>query len=127
MTHSNPLLAKYEEIHGKKEEPKKVELEGTASITKEQVEEIAKYLTRNNYSVTSAAYSGSAITKATHIPTIKSYDSHSGEDCFLQIAEKIKNKDAVVTSMTMNTLSRGYFSSGLQTVTFEVNVYDIGN
>jgi len=121
---TNPLIAKWEEIHGKKEEAKKVELTSTIAITKtkEEVDEIAKYLIPNSLPsvTTSSAYSGSAITKANHIPTIKSYDHHSVEDCFLQIAEKIKNKDAVVTSMTMN---RGSFSIG-KTITFEVNVYD---
>ena len=47
-----------------------------------------------------------AITAANHIPppfkTLTSYDTHSVEDSFLQIAEKVKNKEAKVVSMHMN-------------------------
>jgi D-arabinose 5-phosphate isomerase GutQ len=53
-----------------------------------------------------------------------SYDPHSGEDSFLQIAEKVKNKDAKVTSVTLNRDSVGLFTTGKTTITFEVEVWD---
>jgi len=63
----------------------------------------------------------------THITPNKkltSYDPHSIEDSFLQIAEKVKNKDVKVTSVTLNRDSVGLFTTGLTTITFEVQVYD---
>jgi len=65
---TNPLLAKYEELYGKKEEPKKVEYEFPKKIT----------------------------TKLT------THDIDSINDSFLQISEKIKNKEAQVCSMNMD-------------------------
>lgn len=101
---SNPLLQKYEEIYGKKEEPKPDYYKGEKSYA-EKLEELRDTST---------------------IPTKKltSYDPHSGEDSFLQVAEKIKNKDARVTSVTLNRDSVGVFATGLTTITFEVQVWD---
>ena len=128
---SNPLIAKYEELYGKKEEPKKeepkkVEFEGTVRLSQEQMDIVSKYLTDpKNYSTTSVTTpttispnSVGAITAANHIPppfkTLTSYDTHSVEDSFLQIAEKVKNGEARVTSMSMN------MEHYRRSVTFEV-------
>ena len=87
---TNPLLQKYEELYGKKEEPKKVEYEFPKD------------------------YNGQFIT----------HDTHSGNDSFLQIAEKVKNKEAQVTSVSYIQDRVGVFSTGLTTITFEVQVWD---
>ena len=63
-------------------------------------------------------------TSTIPIKKLTSYDPHSGEDSFLQVAEKIKNKDARVTSVTLNRDSVGVFATGLTTITFEVQVWD---
>jgi hypothetical protein len=109
----NPLLQKYEEIYGKKEEP----------VVEEKYEmppewDVRSVTTSNNPYIN---------TKSNHIPITKltSYDPYSGEDSFLQIAEKVKNKDARVTSVTLNRDAvGGIFSTGLTTITFEVQVWD---
>jgi hypothetical protein len=112
MTHSNPLIAKWEEIYGHKEKPKPDYYKGEKSYA-EELEELRDTSTIPITELTST------------IPTKKltSYDPHSGEDSFLQIAEKIKNKDARVTSITLNSDSVGVFTTGLTTITFEVQVY----
>lgn len=128
---SNPLIEKYFEIYPeKKEKPKKVELEGTVKLSEEQMDIVSKYLTTpNNYSTTSVTgvnpNSVSATTAANHIPKLTSYDTHSAENYFLEVAEKIKNKNAKVTSITLNSDRAGLFTTGMTTVTFEVQVYDI--
>ena len=55
---------------------------------------------------------------------ITSYDPQSGEDSFLQIAEKVKNKDARVTSVTINRDVVSNFFAGMTKITFEVQVWD---
>lgn len=114
---SNPLIDKYFELYPeKKEEPKKEYL----ALSEEQMDVVSKYLTTpDKYSTVSVTNvnpnSVSAITAANHIShpfkTLTSYDRHSGEDSFLQIAEKIKNKDARVTSVTLNRDSVGLFTT----------------
>ena len=101
---SNPLIAKYEEIYGQKEEPKPDYYKGEKSYA-EELEELRD-------------------TSTIPITKLTSYDPHSGEDSFLQVAEKIKNKDARVTSVTLNRDSVGVFATGLTTITFEVQVWD---
>ena len=110
---TNPLLQKYEELYGKKEEPKKVEDEPSF---KEKLKELRDTSTVpvNTPNIT---------TKANHIPSLITYDVNSGEDSFLQIAEMVKNKDARVTSVTLSRDAvGGLFSTGLTTITFEVQV-----
>ena len=84
---TNPLLQKYEELYGKKEEPKKEE-------PKKVEYEFPK------------DYNGQFIT----------HDTHSGKDSFLQIAEKIKNKQAQIYSMNMDIDQQ----TRTQRITFEV-------
>jgi hypothetical protein len=114
---TNPLLQKYEELYGKKEEPKPDYYRGEKSYA-EELEELRDTSTIpvNTPNIT---------TKANHIPSLITYNPHSGEDSFLQIAEKVKNKDARVTSVTLNRDAvGGIFSTGLTTITFEVQVWD---
>ena len=121
---SNPLLAKYEEIYGKKEEPKKIEITGTTQISEQQMDVLSKYL--KDYSVSTSTPTGADFfdnkTNGSNIPKITSYDPYSGEDSFLQIAEKVKSKDARVTSVTLNRDDAGPYYMGKTTITFEVEV-----
>ena len=84
---TNPLLQKYEELYGKKEEPKKEE-------SKKVEYEFPK------------DYNGQFIT----------HDIDSINDSFLQIAEKVKNKEAQVYSMNMDM----DYSCRTKRITFEV-------
>lgn len=105
MTHTNPLIAKWEELHNpKKEEP----------VVEEKYEmppewDVRSVTTSNNPYIN---------TKSNHIPITKltSYDNESLNDGFLQIAEKVKSKEAQVFSMNMDIdqLSR------TKRITFEV-------
>jgi len=101
---TNPLLQKYEELYGKKEEP----------VVEEKYEmppewDVRSVTTSNNPYIN---------TKSNHIPITKltSYDNESLNDGFLQIAEKLKNKEAQVSSMNIDIdqLSR------TKKITFEV-------
>ena len=104
-TSNNPLIDKYNEIYKpKKEEPKPDYYRGEKSYAEELEEH------RDTSTI---------LTKK-----LTSYDPHSGENSFLQVAEKIKNKDARVTSVTLNRDSVGVFTTGLTTITFEVQVWD---
>lgn len=111
---SNPLLAKYEELYGKKEEPKKVPEDFKTKLAE----------LRDTSTIPSVATSNTGITAANNIPKLVSYDPHSAESYFLEVAEKIKNKDAKVTSVGIERDCVGVFSSGMQTITFEVMLYD---
>jgi len=123
---SNPLIAKWEELYGqKKEEPEKVELEETTQISEQQMDVLRKYL--KDYSVSTSTPTGADFfdnkTNGSNIPKITSYDPYSGEDSFLQIAEKVKSKDARVTSVSMERDITGNFYTGMTTITFEVQVW----
>ena len=112
MTHTNPLIAKWEELHNPKEEPK---------LQKTHTEELKEL--RDTSCV--PANTPNIITKANHIPSLITYDVDSGKDSFLQIAEKIKNGKAKVSSVYINADTSGAFSTGLRTYTFEVMDWDI--
>ncbi len=121
---TNPLIEKYNELYGKKEEPKPDYYKGEKSYA----EELEKLEFPPEWSTTSVTTpttinpnSASAITAANLPPppfkTLTSYDTHSVEDSFLQIVEKVKNKEAKVVYMSMNM---EHFN---KSVTFEVQVY----
>jgi hypothetical protein len=115
---NNPLLAKWEEIHGKKkEEPKPKIIDEVGSIPSKEVIEKLRQLQPNSKVI-------SSISTSPNPPSLVSYDPQSGEDSFLQIAEKVKNKEARVTSVTLNRDSVGLFTTGKTTITFEVEVWD---
>jgi hypothetical protein len=114
VTHSNPLLQKYEELYGKKEPPKMPRIEDY-----EGEETIAEELKELRDTSTVPANTPNIITKENHIPSLKTYDVDSGKDSFLQIAEKIKNGKAQVVSMSMER----DIMSGTK-ITFDVYVND---
>jgi hypothetical protein len=103
MTNPHPLLQKYEELYGKKEEPKKVEYELDPEFVK-QLENKSTLPT-------------DPTTKK--LSTLVSYDIDDGRDSFLQVAEKIKKGEAKVSSMSMERdIMEG------TSITFEVRVWD---
>ena len=110
---NHPLIAKWEELHNpKKEEPKP---------QKTHTENLKELRDTSTVPVNTP----NITTKANHIPSLITYDVDSGKDSFLQIAEKIKNKNAKVTSVTLNRDAvGGIFSTGRTTITFEVEVWD---
>jgi hypothetical protein len=93
---TNPLLQKYEELYGKKEEPKPDYYKGEKSYA-EELEELRD-------------------TSTIPITKLTSYDNESLTDGFLQIAEKLKNKEAQVYSMNIDI----DHSSRTKRITFEV-------
>ena len=101
---TNPLLQKYEELYGKKEEP----------VVEEKYEMPPEWDVRGVTTTNAPNYN----TKANHIPITKltCYDNESLNDGFLQIAEKLKNKEAQVFSMNMDI----DHSSRTKRITFEV-------
>lgn len=81
----NPLLQKYEELYGKKEPPKMPRIEDY-----EGEETIADELKKSNF------------IKAKNPKTsLTTYDPDSVNVSFQQIAEKVKNGEAQVSSMNM--------------------------
>ena len=106
---NNPLIDKWEEIYGKKEEPKpepkKVEYEIPAEI--------------KNLSITSGTTTNNpnTITAVNPLAYNKTYSSVIGDDEFLRVADKIQKGEAKVVSTSMNL---EHFA---KSVTFEVQVY----
>ena len=111
---TNPLIQKYEELYGKKEEPKPDYYKGEKSYA-EELKEL-----RDTSCV--PANTPNIITKANHIPSLTTYDVDSGKDSFLQIAEKIKNGKAQVASMSMEIDSMSIMRNK---IIFEVYVDDL--
>jgi hypothetical protein len=93
---TNPLIQKYEELYGKKEPPKMPRIEDY-----EGEETIADEL------------------KKSKSQKLTSYDLDSGKDAFLQIAEKVKNGEAQVSSMSTEMDMMGVLIAGTK-ITFEV-------
>ena len=91
---TNPLLQKYEELYGKKEEPK------PQKTHTEELKELRD-------------------TSTIPIKKFTSYDIDSVKDSFLQVAEQIKNGEAKVSSMSME---RDMMSG--TSITFEVQMWD---
>jgi hypothetical protein len=123
MTHSNPLLQKYEELYGKKEKPKVIKAEEfEGEVTLAQVENAFKKWDSiaSNLTTPSVATSNTGIAKAS---TIKSYDKHSANDAFLELAEKVKNGTAQVKCVSLQVDAIGGFSCGKR-ITFEVYDYE---
>ena len=97
---TNPLIDKFYELHPeKKEKPKPDYYKGEKSYA-EELKELRD-------------------TSTIPITKLTSYDTHSTEDSFLQVSEKIKNGEAKVSSMSMERdIMYG------TTITFEVLVWD---
>ena len=112
---TNPLIAKWEELNKKKEPPKLPKIEdyaGEKTIANELKE-------RKVISVSNASVSYNPKP-----PSLITYDVDSGKDSFLQIAEKIKNGKAKVSSVSITADAVGGFNTGLRTYTFEVMEWD---
>jgi hypothetical protein len=108
---TNPLLQKYEELYGKKEEPKP---------QKTHTEELKELRDISTVPVNTP----NIITAKNAFTSFKTYDPPSGEDSFLQIAEKVKNKKAQVVSMSMEMGHPIGKCLIPKTLTFEVIVYE---
>ena len=94
---TNPLIDKFYELHPeKKEEPKPDYYKGEKSYA-EELEELRD-------------------TSTIPITKLTSYDNESLIDNFLQIAEKLKNKEAKVYSMNVDI----DYSYRTKRITFEV-------
>ena len=85
---TNPLLQKYEELYGKKEEPK------PQKTHTEKLKELRDISTVpvNTPNIT---------TKANPMLSLTSYDYDSGKDSFLQTAEKVEKGQAKVSSVSV--------------------------
>ena len=85
---TNPLLQKYEELYGKKEEPK------PQKTHTDKLKELrdTSCVPVNTPNIT---------TKANHIPSLTTYDVDSGKDSFLQTAEKVEKGQAKVSSVSV--------------------------
>ena len=123
---TNPLIAKYEELYGKKEEPKPQQppiveyFDEVGSIpSQEQTDTLNKYLENLNISYVppqSVATSNTGITAANPYPKFTTYDNESLNNSFVQIAKKVKNKQAQVCTMNMDYEHH----TRTQRITFEV-------
>jgi hypothetical protein len=78
---TNPLIEKYNELYGKKEEPKPDYYKGEKSYA-EELEKLRD-------------------TSTIPVSKIKSYDINSVNVSFHQVVEKVKNGEAQVSSMSM--------------------------
>lgn len=112
---TNPLIAKYEELYGKKEEPKpepkKVVYEIPAEI---------KNLSITSGTTTNNPYATTAVNQLTsYNKTYSSFIGHNeiGNDEFLNVADKIQKGEAKVVSTSMNL---EHFT---KSITFVVQVY----
>jgi hypothetical protein len=123
---TNPLIDKFYELHPEKKEPPKLPkieyIDEVGPTPSQEVIEKLRLLQPDSKVISSTGTSSIEINPKP--PSLVSYDPHSGEDSFLQIAEKVKNKDAKVTSVTLNRDSVGLFTTGKTTITFEVEVWD---
>jgi hypothetical protein len=78
---TNPLIEKYNELYGKKEEPKPDYYKGEKSYA-EELEKLRD-------------------TSTIPVSKIKSYDINSVNVSFHQVVEQVKNGEAQVSSMSM--------------------------
>ena len=105
---TNPLIAKWEELNKKKEEPKP---------QKTHTDKLKELRDTSTVPVNTP----NIITKANHIPSLITYDVDSGKDSFLQVAELVKQNKAKITSMSMSVDATELFA---KTISFEVMVAD---
>lgn len=110
---TNPLIDKYFELYPeKKEEPKLPRIEEV-----EETYELPPEWNVKGITTPSVATSNTGITAVNPPRTFTSYDRSSGEDSFLQIADKIKKGDALVVRQEIN------MENYTRSITFEVQVY----
>lgn len=118
---TNPLIEKFYELHPeKKEKPKSqkppiVEYfdEVGATPSQEVIEKLRQLQPNSNII--------SSISTSPKPPSLTSYDPHSTEDSFLQVAELIKQKKGKIISMSMSVDATELFA---KTISFEVMVAD---
>jgi hypothetical protein len=110
---TNPLLQKWEEIHGKKEPPKPDYYKGEKSYA-EELKEL-----RDTSCV--PVNTPNIITKANHIPSLTTFDRDDLKVSFQQVADKIQQGKAQVASMSME---RDIMSIMPNKIIFEVYVYE---
>ena len=120
---SNPLIDKFYELHPeKKEKPKSQKppiveyVDNGGSTPSQEVIEKLRQLQPNSKII---AASNAKVQISPKPPSLVSYDVDSGKDSFFQIAEKIKNGEAKVSSMSME---RDIMSGTI--ITFEVWMWD---
>jgi hypothetical protein len=106
---NNPLLQKWEEIHGKKEPPK------PQKTIAEELKELrdTSCVPVNTPNIT---------TKANHIPSLTTFDPEDLKVSFQQVADKIQQGKAQVASMSME---RDIMSIMRNKIIFEVYVDDL--
>ena len=85
---TNPLLQKYEELYGKKEEPKP---------QKTHTDKLKELRDTSTVPVNTP----NITTKANPMLSLTSYDYDSGKDSFLQTAEKVEKGQAKVSSVSV--------------------------
>ena len=99
---TNPLIDKWEELYGKKEEPK--------PEPKKVVYEIPAEI--KNLSITSGT-----TTNNPYATYMKTHSSFIGDNEFLKVADKIQKGEAKVVSISTN------LEHSIKSATFEVQVY----
>ena len=85
---TNPLIAKWEELNKKTEEPKP---------QKTHTDKLKELRDTSTVPVNTP----NITTKANHIPSLTTYDVDSGKDSFLQTAEKVEKGQAKVSSVSV--------------------------
>ncbi len=100
---TNPLIEKYNELYGKKEEPKPDYYKGEKSYA-EELEELRD-------------------TSTIPVSKIKSYDINSVNVSFHQVVEQVKKGEAQVVSMNME-MGHKYINTTGARITFEVSLDD---
>ena len=105
---TNPLIAKWEELNKKKEEPKP---------QKTHTDKLKELRDTSTVPVNTP----NITTKANPMLSLTSYDYDSGKDSFLQVAELVKQNKAKITSMSMSVDATELFA---KTISFEVMVAD---
>ncbi len=115
MSSSNPLIQKWEEIYGRKEEPKKED------TMEEYLKNTLKTLSDPNIPLTRAPAVINPNSPITPIPyPVVSYDPDDLKASFLQVAGKLQTGDAHVSNMSLEINAH----LALKKITFEVMVYE---
>ena len=123
---TNPLIEKFYELHPEKKEKPKVIKAENAKVEYELDPNFLGQLAKlnpptpitSNLTSPSVATSNAGITKASN--TYTTHDIHDNDKSFLRIADKIKNGNAQVSSMSMEINDVLGCYDGVKKITFEV-------
>ncbi len=150
----HPLLENYEKYYGKKEEPKlpkiedyegektiadelkELKMSNSVSLSNEQLEVLAPYLstTSGTIGIASVSASSAYITASNanvsitpklptpNLRTFSSYDIYSINQSFLEVADQIKMNKAQVTNMEVSFDKNFGYNLSTKTLTFSVQV-----